>query len=120
MNNEEPKNIETGSRRVNKGRPLVYILSAVVATFIFLCWLYLLPYILKKEQKLDEQKNSFQKVNEEAVDTLDEVKEIINEMGEKLKEVRQTTSTQAAEIVNSEVDINILKDKILEYNNQEK
>jgi peptidoglycan hydrolase CwlO-like protein len=96
-------------------RFLIYILVAVVAGFIFLCWLYLLPYILKTDERLDVQKDNFQKINDEATNTLDEIKAIINDMGDKIKEIKQATSTQAAEIVNPGVDINLLKEKILEY-----
>lgn len=89
---------------VKKNRFLIYVLVAMVAGFIFVCWLYLLPYILKNNKKFEEQKNNFQKVNEDAIDTLEEVKEIIKDMGNKIQELKQTTSTQTAKIANPGMD----------------
>lgn len=104
-----------------KNRFLIYLLVAIVAGFIFVCWLYLLPYILKKEKIFGEQKNNFQKVDVEVIDTLDEIKQVINDLGDKIKELKaegsplgHATSTEAAEIVQQESDINLLKEKILE------
>lgn len=105
----------TDDRRTKNNRFLVYILVAVVAGFIFVCWLYLLPYILRQDKITEIQKNDFQKISEEAKGTLDEAKEIINLLGEKLKEIRQATSTESAGITDADVNIDALKEKILEY-----
>jgi uncharacterized membrane-anchored protein YhcB (DUF1043 family) len=95
-------------------RFLIYLLVAIVAGFIFVCWLYLLPYIIKQNKNFKDNKNDFQKIHEEARGTLDEVREMIKNMGEKIEELKTATSTQAAEIKNQ--DINLLKEKILELN----
>lgn len=95
--------------------PLVYVLAAIVAGFIFICWIYLLPYILKNNETTETQNNNFQKVNKETIDTLGEIKGLIKDIGEKIQELKQATSTQSARIVNTEVDVNLLKEKILEY-----